>query len=76
LKRGGNGGGEREANFEGKSYIVCVEGSSDDWLKCVKCHYVDLHTITISSEDPLKRLIAESDLLSRGFERQYSDMLS
>ena len=76
LRKGGGGGGERKPVFEGKSYLIAIEGTADDHLKNVKCYYVDLKEVKQESFDPLKKLIAESDLLSRGFERNMANSLS
>jgi hypothetical protein len=75
LKCGSTGGSPKESVFEGNPCIVCFEGDCYDWLHNVKAYYVDLDQVSSSMEDPVLKLIADSDLLSRGLDPQYSNLL-
>ena len=78
FSRGGNGGRENNPVFSEKSYLLCIESTIDNnqYLREIKCHYVDLNEVQKDFSDPLKKLIAESDLLSRGFEKHHTSALS
>ena len=76
LRKGGGGGGGHVLQFVGKSYLIAIEGDCDDHVKNIKCYYVDLNEVKVSTEDPLMSLIAQSDLLSRGVEKKFKSVFS
>jgi hypothetical protein len=57
--------------IEGKPRLIGIQANCEDHKLCsIECHYVNLEQIR-AKKHPLIELIIDSDLLSRGVEKQF-----